>query len=259
MRGLQLPHSNVLSRVVAAVLLGFATTACVSSADVLDPGQSTTTNSMKAAPAPGVTAGNLRVVKQLPPPQPGSEGESQKIAKNDTLEIDVFQVDELDRTVQVNSSGFISLPLIGEVEAAGKSARVLERDLEQAYGAKYLQSPQISVFVKESVGQRVVVDGEVNSAGIYPVTAGSSLLGVVSQAGGLKRIADPSKVYVYRDYGEQKLVANYSVKDIRLGKTPDPTIYGGDVVVVFSSSSRIAMENLSQILGVATRAAVFVP
>lgn len=214
---------------------------------------------MKAAPVPGAKAGDLRVVKELPPPATGADGTTQQIAKNDVLEVDVFQVDELDRTVQVNARGFVSLPLIGEVQAEGKSARELEKDIETAYGQKYLQSPVVSVFVKESIGQRVVVNGEVNKAGIYPITAGSTLLGVVSQAGGLRKIADPSKVYVYRNVGDQKLVANYSVKDIRLARRTDPAIYGGDVVVVFSSSSRVAMENLTSILGVASRAAVFVP
>ena len=179
MRGLVLPDLGVLSRVTAVLLLCLGISACVSGTDSYSAGQSTTTNSMKAAPVPGATAGQLRVVEQLPPPQQGADGVSQKIAKNDVLEIDVFQVDELDRTVQVNSSGFISLPLIGEVEAAGKSARELEQNLVQAYGERYLQSPQISVFVKESVGQRVVVDGEVNKAGIYPVTADTTLLAVV--------------------------------------------------------------------------------
>ena len=259
MRGLHKQHVNVLSRVGAVLILCLGSAACVSGSDSYSAGQSKTTNSMKAAAVPGASAGNLRVVKELPPPTQGVDGATQKIARNDVLEVDVFQVDDLDRTVQVNSNGLISLPLIGEVQAEGKSARELEKNIETAYGQKYLQSPVVSVFVKESVGQRVVVDGEVNKAGIYPITAGSTLLGVVSQAGGLKKIADPSKIYVYRNYGDQKLVANYSVKDIRSARKPDPAIHGGDVVVVFSSSSRVAMENLSSILGVATRAAVFVP
>lgn len=256
------PHKlyvGAFGRVIAVLLLCMGASACVSGSDSYTAGQSQTTNNMQAAAVPGASAGNLRVVKVLPPLAQDGESASQKIAKNDILEVDVFQVDELDRTVQVNSSGYISLPLIGEVQAAGHSARDLEQNIASAYGQKYLQSPQVTVFVKESVGQRVVVDGEVNKAGIYPVTAGSSLLGVISQSGGLNTIADPSKLYVYRDYGDQKLVANYSLKDIRLGKQQDPTIHGGDVIVVFSSSSKIAMQNLTQILGVATKAAVFVP
>lgn len=214
---------------------------------------------MRAAAVPGATAGNLRVVEELPEPAPGSAGGGQKIAKNDLLEIDVFQVNELDRTVQVNDEGNVSLPLIGEVEAAGKNAANLELEIEQAYGERYLQSPQVSVFVKESVGQRVVVNGQVGKAGIFPVTSGSTLLSIISQAGGLQKIADPSKIFVYRDYADEQLVARYSIKNIRTGRDPDPAIYGGDVVVVFSSSSRVAMENLTQILGVAGRAATFIP
>ncbi|MEX3011465.1 polysaccharide biosynthesis/export family protein [Hoeflea sp. TYP-13] len=207
----------------------------------------------------GAKQGNLRVVQNLPPPPSNEDGSPQQIAANDVLEVDVFQVDELDRTVQVDTSGDISLPLIGQVRAAGNSVRALERQIEDLYGAKYLQNPEVSVFVKESFYQRATVDGEVNKAGIYPVTANSSLIGLISQAGGLKDIADRSKVYVFRDHGEEKLVANFSVKKIRSGKMQDPRIFGGDVIVVFSSSSRVAMNNLRDVLGLAGRAALFVP
>ena len=239
---------------IAIVVLSFGLSACVSDGDALG-----TADGLQTAAVPGAGAGTLQVVKDLPPPPAAEDGSLQKIAANDVLEVDVFQVNELDRTVQVDSIGNISLPLIGEVKAAGESPSGLERKLEAAYGKRYLESPQISVFVEESVGQRAVVDGEVNKAGIYPVTANTTLLGVVSQAGGLKKIADPSKVYVFREFGEQKLVAKYSVKDIRLAKKPDPRIYGGDLVVVFSSASRVAMQNLMDVTGLAARAAIFVP
>ena len=238
----------------AIVILSFGLSACVADGDALG-----TADGLQTAALPGASAGTLRVVKDLPPPPASADGNVQKIAANDVLEVDVFQVNELDRTVQVDSRGNISLPLIGEVKAAGTSPSGLESKLESAYGRKYLESPQISVFVKESVGQRAVVDGEVNKAGIYPVTANATLLGLVAQAGGLKKVADPSKVYVFREYDGQKLVAKYSVKDIRSAKKADPRIYGGDLVVVFSSASRVAMQNLMDVTGLAARAAIFVP
>lgn len=218
-----------------------------------------TEDGLQTAAVPGASAGGIRVVRDLPPPSPAEDGSAQKIAPDDILEVDVFQVDQLDRQVQVDPAGNISLPLIGDVKAAGESPRSLEKKLKSAYGGKYLESPQISVLVRESTGQRVVVDGEVNQAGLYPVTTNTSLLSTMSQAGGLKRIADPSKVYVYRDYGDQKLVAQYSVSDIRRGKKPDPRIYGGDVVVVFASSTRVAMQNIMDVTGLAARATIFVP
>jgi polysaccharide export outer membrane protein len=197
--------------------------------------------------------GNLRVVAELPPPNTQNGGE-QPISANDVLEIDVFQVDTLDRTVQVDAAGNISLPLIGTVKAAGNTARQLEQHIENAYGSNYLQSPDVAIFVKESVGQRVTVDGEVAKAGIYPVSSNSSLLDAIALAGGFRSIADATKVFVYRDYAGAKLVANYNVEMIRSGKKSNPRIYGGDVIVVFTSRSKVAMNNLKEALGVASSA-----
>ncbi len=208
---------------------------------------------------PGARDGNIRVVSSLPPPPVLQDGSEQPIGKNDVLEVDVFQVDDLDRTVQVDATGMIALPLIGQLEAAGKSVRQLESEITNAYGASYLQSPQVTVFVKESFGQRVTVDGEVKKAGIYPTTASTSLIGVLAEAGGLSETADAGKIYVFRDINGERLVANYNAKNIRSGKQSDPKIYGGDIVVVFASSSKVAMKNLNQVLGIAARTAIFIP
>ncbi|MGF7160638.1 polysaccharide export outer membrane protein [Rhodoligotrophos appendicifer] len=206
-----------------------------------------------AAIGKGQAGAGLRMVSELPPPD-HTNGAEQPISANDVLAIDVFQVDSLDRTVQVDATGNVSLPLIGSVAAAGKSVRQLEQEIEKAYEEDYLQSPDVTVFMKESVGQRVTMDGEVTKAGIYPVSSNSSLLDAVAMAGGLSNIADPTKVYVYRSYGGSRLVANYDVDAIRNGERSNPNIYGGDVIVVFTSQSKVAMNNLMQALGMATSA-----
>lgn len=203
---------------------------------------------------------SLRVVKELPAPQNVTSASETKIAQNDLLQIDVFQVQDLNREVRVGGDGNISLPLIGNVQAAGKTTGELEQTLEARYGASYLQSPEISVFQKESFGSRITLDGEFQKPGIYPSSAQSTLLQMVAQGGGLSKLADEKKVYIYRDAGTGRQVANYSIADIRAGKRADPKLYGGDVVVVFTSSGKIALQNLKDALGVAssaTRLAVF--
>lgn len=221
----------------------------------------TSQNALPARPGDATTVAtsrgadnDLRIVDQLPPPPNTNQGADELIAENDLLEIDVFQVDELDREVQVDSRGRISLALIGAVDAKGKTIPALEQEIERLYGARYLQNPEISVFMKESAGQRVTVDGAVRKPGIYPVSSTSTLLQVVALAGGFEEIADESKLYVYRDFDGNKLVANYDVKDIREGKRPDPRIYGGDVIVSFQSGAKIAARNLREALGIASRA-----
>lgn len=196
----------------------------------------------------------LRKVNELPPPPNTSGGLDQLIAENDILDIKIFDVKQLDQTVEVDARGNISLPLVGEVLAVGKSARQLESDLKKLYGAKYLQNPQIAVTVKESFKQRVTIDGEIRKAGLLRVSSGTTLMRVIAEAGGFTVVADPSKVYVFRDAGEEKLVANYNVFDIRAAKMPDPPIYAGDVIVIFSSDRLVAMKNLRDSLGIATSA-----
>ncbi|MER9072687.1 polysaccharide export protein [Mesorhizobium sp. M0904] len=242
---------------MALVLLAsLATSACTSTS-------STTPTSSSAVDALQLTSsstplsggGALKVVKDLPPPQNTQNGNEQPLSPNDVLEVNVFQVDNLSRTVQVDSSGQISLPLIGTITAAGKTVRQLEQQIETAYGANYLQSPDVTIFVKESIGQRITVDGEVNRAGIFPVTSNSSLLDAIALAGNFSPVGDASKVFVYRNIGQNTLVANYNVEEIRAGKARNPRIYGGDKVVVFASKSKIAVNNLKDALGIASSAA----
>lgn len=203
----------------------------------------------------GSRAGKLQVVAVLPPPQNTRQGADQLISANDLLEIDVFQVDDLDRTVRVDSNGRISMPLIGVLQAGGKTIPAVETELERKYGARYLQSPEITVFMKESSGQRMTLDGEFKKPGIYPTSTSTSLVQAVAQAGGFSELADESKVYVFRQFGKTKLVANYSIKAIRNGKKLDPRLFGGDIVVAFTSSSKVAINNLKSALGVASSAA----
>ena len=242
---------NILNLAKVFTLLGVALlvlSGCNNTAGVLKVGDASS-NSV------GARSGNLRVVRVLPPPQNTRQGADQLISENDLLEIDVFQVDDLDRTVRVDSNGRITMPLIGAIQAAGKTIPTVEQELERIYGAKYLQSPEITVFMKESSGQRMTLDGQFNRPGIYPTTTSSSLLQAVAQASGFTPLADETKVYVFRQIGQTKLVANYSIKDIRNGKKRDPRLFGGDVVVAFTSSSKVAINNLKSALGLASSAA----
>lgn len=205
---------------------------------------------------PGSDGGNLRMVSDLPPPSNTQDGSELPLSPDDVLEVSVFQVANLSRTVQVDASGRISLPLIGTVTVQGKTIRQLEQEIEGLYGARYLQSPDVSIFLKESARQRVTVDGEVARAGLYPVSSNATLLDAIALAGGLRDIADTSKIYVYRDAGNgSKLVANYDLAQIRNGKAKNPRIFGGDVVIVFTSQSKVAMNNLKDALGIASSAA----
>jgi polysaccharide export outer membrane protein len=107
------------------------------------------------------------------------------LGAGDLLEIKVFETDDLSTTVRVSSRGFVTLPLLGQVEVKGLSAEETEQKIENLYQAKYLKDPHISVFVKEHVSQRVTLAGEFKNPGTYDYISKGRLLSVMAMGGGL--------------------------------------------------------------------------
>lgn len=176
------------------------------------------------------------------PPKPipaTAEQDEYRIGAQDLIEISVFQVQELTRAVRVNAQGMITLPLLGQVRAGGLTANELETVLATKLSENLLQDPQVNVFIKEFVSQRVVVDGSVVKIGAYPLTGKTTLLQVVAMAGGLDPLADPSTVHIFRDKpsGERE-VLTYDLFAIREGAVADPLIKGNDTVRVEKSAAR---------------------
>lgn len=172
--------------------------------------------------------------------------EDYRISPSDVLEVSVFGVDDLTRTVQVSSNGAISLPLIKMVPAAGKTASELEHIIAVKLEASYLQSPQVSVFVKEYTSQRITVDGAVNKPGIFPTTGQLSLLQSIALAEGLNNVADPTGILVFRTVGNQRMAARFDLKKIRTGKSQDPMLIAGDIVMVDESAGRTTLRDIRE-------------
>jgi polysaccharide export outer membrane protein len=165
------------------------------------------------------------------------------------LEVSVFQVPDLSRTVRVNSSGEISLPMIGVVRAGGKTVAELETSIADKLRESFLQDPQVSVYIQEFASQRVTVEGSVAQPGIKPLTGKTTLLQLVAMSGGLTRMADPSKIIIFRTIDGQRMVALFDLVDIRSGLAEDPQIYGDDVVVIDDSRARTAAETMKSWMG----------
>src|SRR5262245_33429510 len=83
-----------------------------------------------------------------------------RITPQDVLQVSIFQVPDLNRTVQVDGNGFVSLPLVGGVPVRGKTILQAQNDITARYQKSYLQSPQVTVSLVKS-GQRVTVSGAV--------------------------------------------------------------------------------------------------
>ena len=167
-----------------------------------------------------------------------------RVGAQDLLEISVFQVNDLNRTVRVNSNGQISLPLIGVVQAGGNTVQELEQLIAAKLTEGYLQAPQVSVFVKEFTSQRVTLEGAVEKPGIYPITGKTSLLQAIAMGGGVTELANLQGVVVFRTVDGQKMAAVFDLKQIRAGETVDPQIYGDDIVVVDQSGAKTGLRRI---------------
>ncbi len=114
-----------------------------------------------------------------------SERLDYQIGPEDLVDIQVFEVPELSRTVRVSAGGDISLPLIGSVRAAGLSPMQLERVLTELLRRTYIKEPQVTVFLKEFKADPVSVVGAVKMPGLYHIQTRKSLVEVLAMAQGL--------------------------------------------------------------------------
>lgn len=156
----------------------------------------------------------------------------------DTIEVNVFGVPELSRQMQVDGSGRIAMPLIGTVDAGGKTASELAVDIEAALGGRYVRDPDVTINILSSVSQVVTIDGEVTEPGLYPVTNQMTLLRAVASARGLGEFADQQDVVILRSVEGQRMAGLYNIAAIRRGLYDDPAIYANDVIVVGDSPQR---------------------
>ena len=162
-----------------------------------------------------------------------------QIGPFDQLAVDVFGIAALsNKQVQTDASGRISLPLVGTVEAAGKTPQEVATIIEDRLRGKYVRNPQVAVNLVQTVSQVVTVDGQVTKPGLYPVLGRMKLQRAVATAGGLSEFAKLNDVVVFRTVNGQRMAGLYNLGAIRAGAYDDPEIYANDLVVVGDSPAR---------------------
>jgi polysaccharide export outer membrane protein len=186
---------------------------------------------------------------------PISGTKSYRIGPLDVLDISVFGVAELSGTVEVGDNGSLQLPLLGETRAAGKTAEELQQDLTSRLGT-YLQNPQVRVTVKEFKSRTVIVSGDINTPGVYPLKGETTLLQIVAMAGGFKETAD-STVLVLRKSGGKRQAARFDVSEIQQGRLSDLTLQPGDSIVAGRSAIKATYSLFLKALPVAGLFALF--
>ncbi|WP_235515005.1 polysaccharide biosynthesis/export family protein [Sphingomonas sp. Leaf25] len=220
-------HSKFARR--AAILLTITLTGCYS------------TDRMVGRP-------DLSVVQQGDLPAPlGSDQILQQrpylIGPLDKVVIEVYQVPELTRTLQVDANGQISLPLLGTVSAAGKSPAELATYITENLRGRYVRNPQVTVNA-DTINQTFTVDGQVKEPGLYPVLGKMTLQRAVASAKGLSEYANTNYVVIFRQVGDRQMAGIYDLRAIRQGQYPDPEVFTNDIVLVGESGGRRAIQNI---------------
>lgn len=169
-----------------------------------------------------------------------------RIAPMDRVAIRVFKMPDLSGEYEVDLAGNISMPLIGEQRAYDLTTAQLDDVLTRKLGEKYLENPDVSVGIKESVRRTVTVDGAVARSGSYPVPGPMTLMQAVAAAGGAREDANVRRVAVFRTIAGQRQAAAFDLASIRRGEAQDPAVYAGDIVVVDGSAIKAAQKQMFQ-------------
>lgn len=203
--------------------------ACVATS-VLVAAQDATTQTAKAdTPAAVAAPDNPASVPAAKP-----HDDSFVIGVNDMLAINVWKEPDVSRSVPVRSDGKISLPLAGEVQAAGLTPLKLEHDIAGKL-QNYISEPEVTVIVQQINSQKFNILGMVTRPGSYSLTNSSTVLDAIAAAGGFRDFAKQKSIYVLRhnpDGTESRLGFNY--KDVIKGKNAEQNVklQPNDTIVV---------------------------
>ncbi|MVW58305.1 polysaccharide export protein [Sphingomonas sp. MAH-6] len=181
----------------------------------------------------------------IPAPSTDRPVDDYKIGPLDTLSVTVFQEPDLSQAaVQVDASGNVLLPLIGQVKAEDKTSTQLAGEIGSKLGAKYLTDPQVSVIVTQSVSQHVTVNGSVTEPGVYAIQGRTTLLDALAMAKGTSRVAALDQVAVFRMVDGKRIGGVFNVDKINRGLAPDPELKGDDTIVVGLSNVKAAWRDI---------------
>jgi polysaccharide biosynthesis/export protein len=146
------------------------------------------------------------------------------IGNDDVLGINVWKEPDFTQSVPVRSDGRISLPLIGEIQAAGRTPPQLEQEITERLRT-YLTGPEVTVMVMQMNSQKFNILGRVAKPGSYSASATTTVLDAIAQAGGFVDFAKQKSIYILRQDGQghqQRIAFNY--KDVIRGVHPEQNI-----------------------------------
>jgi len=163
-------------------------------------------------------------------------GSEYLVGQGDVLKVTVYDHPDLSSTVRVNNDGTINFPLVGTLQVEGISVSQVGERVADALADGYIVNPQVAVFVEEFRSRKVIVMGQVKNPGLYELRGPTSLLELISKAGGLNPDAGETVNITRRpdaDGGQEKLI-KVDLKTLTQGgdSENDVAILDGDSVFV---------------------------
>jgi len=146
------------------------------------------------------------------------------IGNDDLLAINVWKEPDISRSIPVRSDGRISLPLVGELQATGRTPLQLEGDIASKLRS-YIATPEVTVMVQEIRSQKFNILGQVAKPGSYPLEVATTVLDAIAAAGGFRDFANQKGIYILRQTpsgGQSRIAFNY--KSVIKGKNPQQNI-----------------------------------
>ena len=175
------------------------------------------------------SSGQYTWVQDLP--QGVTRPSAYAIDEGDLLDIRVYNEPAISGRARVRSDGKVTVALVGDVDARGKTPNELAREVQQRL-QKFLQTPSVSIAIEEIRPLTITVMGEVGKPGVFTLNPNSGVLQAIASAGGFSEYADDDRIYVVRRSPGLRVRFSYEALRDNAGGAADFVLKNGDLVTV---------------------------
>lgn len=187
------------------------------------------------SPVPVARIPRIPLAALAPSAEPGSPASKSAsiIRVDDRISVVVAREPSLSlESVRVANDGYIDLPYLGRIKAAGRTTEQIGDDVRDALRETYLRDPRVAVNIVDYSSHVVTVEGAVGHPGQFTFNKDTTLLGAIASAGGTLRTAKLSRIAVFRSVNGVRSVAVFDIKALESGKEDDPLLEPGDQIHV---------------------------
>jgi polysaccharide export outer membrane protein len=220
-----------------AALIGRQTLAVSAIATLLAGGSAAPARGQSASSpqrqAPSATAGSSTTAPRPPSSSPSTAVSEYVIGPEDVLGINFWREAEISGDVTVRPDGRVTLPLIGDVQAAGLTPEALKQQIHKA-ATKLFEDPTVTVVVRQINSRKVFITGSVTTPGAHALTRQLTVMQLIAMAGGLTEFADKKNIRIVRTEDGKPRTFKLNYNDVAKGNRLEQNIVlqPGDTVIV---------------------------